>query len=209
MNRAFPSADISQWTGEQKLEAVHQVARAFDYMVIASPNAPETCFEFVEVVNTDTGESARAVVVDFTQPMTSDNMADVSQAVIDRLWGDSYIEGQRLPARVIYTGTYVPSFVFGRGVAAGGNVHSRGSRRGRVASEASRDSNQGDEDSDEGNDDIVEDDDDTDEDDEDPDEGDEDSEESAEAGERAKALDSKVCWRTTDSRLGLFEMETL
>lgn len=96
-----------QWTGEDKLKAVRMVAEKYSFMVISSPEAPRRCFEFVDVVNTDTGDSVRAVVVDFDEPMTSDNMADVSQAVIDRLWGDSYIEGQRLPARIEYTGQVV------------------------------------------------------------------------------------------------------
>ncbi|KAL3898491.1 MAG: hypothetical protein SGCHY_002702 [Lobulomycetales sp.] len=107
LNRVFPFGDIKQWTGEDKLKAVRMVAEKYNFMVIASPEAPRRCFEFVDVVNTDTGDSVRAVVVDFDEPMTSDNMADVSQAVIDRLWGDSYIEGQRLPARIEYTGQVV------------------------------------------------------------------------------------------------------
>jgi hypothetical protein len=45
MNRAFPngmicvtptlSADINQWTGEVKLDAIHRVAEKYNYMVIA------------------------------------------------------------------------------------------------------------------------------------------------------------------------------
>lgn len=35
MNKAFPGADINQWTGLQKLAAVKQVAEFYNYMVIA------------------------------------------------------------------------------------------------------------------------------------------------------------------------------
>jgi hypothetical protein len=35
MNKAFPGADINQWTGLQKLAAVKQVGEFYNYMVIA------------------------------------------------------------------------------------------------------------------------------------------------------------------------------
>jgi hypothetical protein len=43
--------------------------------------------------------------VDFDQPHTRNNLADVSQAVIDELW-PGYVHGERLDAEIEYTGVF-------------------------------------------------------------------------------------------------------
>jgi hypothetical protein len=68
------------------------------------------------VKNAATGQSVQAVVVDFDQPSSSNNLADVSQAVIDSLWpgyinGD-LVNGYPLYAEIEYTGQFVPGMDF-------------------------------------------------------------------------------------------------
>jgi hypothetical protein len=105
------------------------VAAQFNYMVLAryclytnnpSPNAPGSCFEFVNIRNTATGQSVRAVTVDFCQPNTPNNLGDISQAVIDSLW-PNYTIGMRMDATVEYTGEFVPVMDFESGSVIGGS----------------------------------------------------------------------------------------
>ena len=44
--------------------------------------------------------------MDYDDPLTTNNLADVSQAVIDELWPD-YTIGARLAAEIEYTGEFV------------------------------------------------------------------------------------------------------
>jgi hypothetical protein len=71
------------------------------------------------VKNTVTGQSVQAVAVDFCKPSSSNNLADVSQAVIDSLWpgyinGD-LVNGYPLYADIEYTGQFVPGMDFSSG----------------------------------------------------------------------------------------------
>ena len=47
LQQAFPSSNPIQWTGEQKDQAIRWIASQFDYMVMASAQAPSTCFQMV------------------------------------------------------------------------------------------------------------------------------------------------------------------
>lgn len=60
----------------------------------------------------DTGKSVQAVVIDFDQPHTSNNLADISQAVIDALWPD-YTIGMKMNADIVYTGETITAMTFG------------------------------------------------------------------------------------------------
>jgi hypothetical protein len=76
------------------------------------------------VKNAATGQSVQAVVVDFDQPSSSNNLADVSQAVIDSLWpgyinGD-LVNGYPLYAEIEYTGQFVPGMDYASGGDVGG-----------------------------------------------------------------------------------------
>jgi hypothetical protein len=76
------------------------------------------------VKNAVTGQSVQAVAVDFCQPNSSNNLGDVSQAVIDSLWpgyinGD-LVNGYPLYADIEYTGQFVPGMDYASGGDVGG-----------------------------------------------------------------------------------------
>jgi hypothetical protein len=70
----------------------------------------------VNVKNTATGQTVQAVAVDFCKPNSINNLADVSQAVIDSLWpgyiNSDLVNGYPLYAEIEYTGQFVPGMNF-------------------------------------------------------------------------------------------------
>jgi hypothetical protein len=86
LQQAFPSSNPIQWTGEQKDQAIRWIASQFDYMVMASAQAPSTCFQMV-TLGASNGRSVRALVLDYSAVHTGSNIGDVSQGVIDALGG--------------------------------------------------------------------------------------------------------------------------
>ena len=86
LKRAFPTGDILFWTGEQKNEAIQMIAAQYSYRLIASAFAPDTCFKVATLVSA-AGVSVEAIVLDFSHVYFSQNVGDVSQAVIEILGG--------------------------------------------------------------------------------------------------------------------------
>lgn len=86
LKRAFPSSNTLMWTGEQKNEAIQMIAARYSYRLIASPSAPSACFKIATIVSS-AGIIVDAIVLDFSSVYHSENVGDVSQAVIDILGG--------------------------------------------------------------------------------------------------------------------------
>lgn len=86
LQSAFPTGDVKQWTGEMKNQAIRSIAERFNYNVISSAFAPDSCFKVV-TLKAKSGAQAQAIVIDLSHVYHAENIGDVSQSVIDTLGG--------------------------------------------------------------------------------------------------------------------------